>query len=43
MLEKAATMCADETFHPAPCFVAIEPVSTFIVVESHVGHRDAGT
>jgi hypothetical protein len=27
------TTCQDETFHPEPCWVALEPVSNFILLE----------
>ena len=30
---KQITVCEDETFHPAVCLVAIEPVSNFILLE----------
>lgn len=43
MPKKAVTICADETFHPKPCLVAIEPTSNFIVLERYVEHRDAET
>jgi hypothetical protein len=26
-------VCEDETFHPATCLVALEPISNFIVLE----------
>lgn len=41
MEEKTITMCGDETFHPQPCLVAIEPVSNFIMVEQYSEKRDA--
>ena len=43
MAPKAITVCEDETFHPQPCLVAIEPVSNFIVAEQYVEQRDAKT
>jgi len=43
MPAKAVTVCEDETFHPAPCLVAIEPVSNFILLEGYVERRDAKT
>ena len=43
MPPKAVTVCEDETFHPAPCLVAIEPVSNFILLEGYVERRDAKT
>jgi hypothetical protein len=33
----------DETFHPATCLVAIEPVSGFLLVEVYAERRDAAT
>ena len=45
MAPKEITVCQDETFHPEPCLVAIEPESNFIKQErgrleqSHVGCR----
>ena len=41
MPSKEITMCGDETFHPAPCLVAIEPVSNFILTEKYSEKRDA--
>ncbi len=35
------TVCEDETFHPQTCFVAIEPVSTFILLECYAEGRSA--
>ncbi len=32
---KETTVCQDETFHPAPCLVAIEPVANFILLEEY--------
>jgi len=43
MEPKDITACQDETFHPAPCLVAIEPVSNFILLESYAEGRDAAT
>jgi uncharacterized protein DUF6399 len=43
MPPKVITVCEDETFHPQPCLVAIEPVSNFILLECYVDHRDAET
>ena len=43
MPPKDITACQDETFHPAPCLVAIEPVSNFILLESYAERRDAAT
>ena len=41
MPSKTITMCGDETFHPAPCLVAIEPISNFILTEKYSEKRDA--
>jgi len=41
MPSKKISMCGDETFHPAPCLVAIEPVSNFILTETYSEKRDA--
>lgn len=38
---KKITTCQDETFHPEPCLVAIEPVSNFILVEEYSQKRDS--
>jgi len=35
--------CEDETFHPEPCLVAIEPVSNFIVLEQYACDSTAAT
>jgi hypothetical protein len=43
MQPKDITACQDETFHPAPCLVAIEPVSNFILLETYAEGRDAAT
>jgi len=43
MAPKQITLCEDETFHPATCLVAIEPVSNYIVVETYAEHRDAAS
>lgn len=43
MPERAITLLQDETFHPTPLFVAIEPVSGFVVVESYGDDCDAAT
>ena len=43
MPAKEITACQDETFHPAPCLVAIEPVSNFILLEQYAQGRDAAT
>jgi len=44
MPPKRITLCEDENFHRTqPCLVAIEPVSNFILVETHQPHRDAAT
>lgn len=33
MPARSIALCEDETLHPQPCLVAIEPVSNFIVLE----------
>jgi len=43
MPPKEVTVCEDETFHPQPCLVAIEPASNFILLERYVDRRDAET
>jgi hypothetical protein len=35
MRPKEITVCQDETFHPQPCLVAIEPESYFIILEKY--------
>jgi hypothetical protein len=35
--------CVDETFHPAICLVAIEPVSNYILAEGYATDRTAAT
>jgi hypothetical protein len=40
MVPKQITVCEDETFHPAVCLVAIEPVSNFILLETYAPKRD---
>ena len=34
MRPRQITLCQDETFHPQPCLVAIEPTSQFVLIES---------
>lgn len=43
MSPKALAVCEDETYHPEPCLVAIEPVSNFILLEQYAKGRDAKT
>ena len=43
MPPRTISACADETYHPAPCLVAIEPVSNFILLEPYAAGRDAAT
>ena len=43
MEPKQIAVCEDETYHPAPCLVAIEPVSNFILVEQYAEDRAAAT
>jgi hypothetical protein len=40
MASKRITVCEDETFHPAVCLVAMEPVSNFILLETYAQRRD---
>ena len=37
------TVCEDETFDPAICLVALEPVSNFILLEQYAPDRSAAT
>ena len=41
MPTRRITACQDETFHPEPCLVAIEPVSNFILLERYAPKRTA--
>jgi len=41
MPHRSITICQDETFHPEPCLVAIEPASNYIVLEQYSQKRDA--
>jgi len=41
MEPRQITVCEDETFHPAVCLVAIEPVSNFILLEQYADNRQA--
>jgi hypothetical protein len=43
MRPRAITVCEDETFHPAICLVALEPVSNFILLEQYAEDRTAAT
>jgi hypothetical protein len=43
MPPRQITVCEDETFHPAICLVALEPVSNFILVEQYAEDRTAAT
>jgi hypothetical protein len=43
MAPRAVTVCEDETFHPATCLVALEPVSGFILLEQYAADRTAAT
>ncbi len=42
MPARRISVCQDETFHPEPCLVAIEPVSNFILLERYAPNRTAG-
>lgn len=41
MPHRKISVAEDETFHPKPCLVAIEPVSNFILLEEYSDKRDA--
>lgn len=41
MSAKKISIAEDETFHPKPCLVAIEPISNFILLEQYSEKRDA--
>ena len=41
MAPKDVVVCQDETFHPEPCLVAIEPASNFILAEKYAESRKA--
>lgn len=43
MTPRAISVCEDETFHPAICLVAMEPVSGFLLLEQYALKRDAAT
>jgi hypothetical protein len=43
LLPKQLTVCQDETCHPEPCLVAIEPVSNFILLEKYTDNPSAGS
>ena len=43
MAPRRVTVCEDETFHPGICWVAIEPVSNFILLEQYAADRTAAT
>lgn len=43
MPSRQITVCEDETFHPKPCLVAIEPSSGFVLLEAYRDRRDAQT
>jgi len=43
MPSRSIALCEDETFHPAPCLVAIEPVSNFILLEQYAPDYTAAT
>lgn len=43
MAPRAINLVQDETFHPAICLVALEPVSDFILLEKYTQKRDAPT
>jgi hypothetical protein len=43
MPERRVTILQDETYHPAICLVALEPVSQFILLEGYADNRSAAT
>lgn len=43
MPHREISLCADETFHPQICLVAMEPVSNYLVLEQYAPQRDADT
>jgi transcriptional regulator with XRE-family HTH domain len=43
MAPRQVAVCEDETFHPAICLVAVEPISNFIVREQYAKDRLAAT
>ena len=43
MPPRQVTVCEDETFHPEVCWVGLEPVSNFILLEQYAKDRTAAT
>jgi Family of unknown function (DUF6399) len=43
MAPRQITVCEDETFPPETCWVSLEPVSGFILLEQYAEHRSAAT
>ena len=43
MPPRQVTVCEDETFHPEGCWVGLEPVSNFILLEQYAKDRTAAT
>jgi hypothetical protein len=43
MRRQKISIAEDETFHPKPCLVAIEPVSNYILLEEYSDKRDAAS
>jgi len=43
MPAREVTVVKDETYHPAICLVALEPVSNFILLEQYADNRSAAT
>lgn len=43
MPNREITVCEDETYHPKPCLVSLEPVSGFILLEHYADDRSADT
>lgn len=43
MPARAIAVAEDETFHPATCLVAMEPIAGFLLLEQYAERRDAAT
>ena len=43
MPERSIAVCVDETFHPAICLVAIEPVSGYLLAERYAEDRSGAS
>ena len=40
---RSIALCEDETYHPEPCLVALEPVSNFILLEQYAANYTSAT